>query len=51
VSGVIDFLTDVGWIKQDKSGLYQVARNGRTNTIKRERQIIRFGLPSNQGFY
>jgi hypothetical protein len=28
ILGVVDFLTDIGWIKQDKNGIYKMTRNG-----------------------
>lgn len=45
ISDVVDFLKDIGWIKQNQDGSYQVTRKGRTSTIKRERPTIYFRIP------
>ena len=47
ISGVVDFLEDIGWIIQDRNGSYHVTRKGQTSTIKRIRPTIYFRIPSN----
>jgi predicted transcriptional regulator len=34
ISGVVNFLKDVGWIKEDKDGSYEITRKGRANTVE-----------------
>ncbi len=45
ILGVVDFLTDIEWIKQDKNGIYKMTRKGQTNTIRRKRQTLNFKIP------
>jgi predicted transcriptional regulator len=47
ISDVVDFLKDVGWIKQNLDGSYQVTKKGQTGTIKRERPTIYFRITPN----
>jgi hypothetical protein len=49
ISGVVDFLKDIGWVIQDRNGLYQVTRKGQTSTIIRVRPTIDFSVPHNRG--
>ena len=32
--GVVNFLLDVGWVKQDSNGVYKITRSGKTSTIE-----------------
>ena len=34
ISGVVNFLKDIGWIKEDKDGSYEITRKGRVNTVE-----------------
>ena len=43
---IIDFLDEIGWIKQDLSGTYRITRKGKSNIIVRHRQEINFDLRS-----
>jgi hypothetical protein len=40
--GVVDFLTDIGWIEQDSGGIYKITRKGEKNTITRQRPSVSF---------
>lgn len=43
---IIDFLDEIGWLKQDRTGTYRITRNGKSNIIVRHRQEINFDLRS-----
>jgi hypothetical protein len=45
ISGIIGFLIDIHWLKQDENGVYRKTRKGKTYTIKRERPILSFNIP------
>jgi predicted transcriptional regulator len=32
--GIINFLLDVGWVKQDSNGAYLITSKGKTSTIE-----------------
>jgi hypothetical protein len=32
--GIINFLLDVGWVKQDSKGAYIITSNGKTSTME-----------------
>ena len=41
ISSIVDFLKDIGWIKQDRiSGLYQITEIGRMKANASERVIV-----------
>ncbi|MGE5660838.1 MAG: hypothetical protein ACM3X1_01180 [Ignavibacteriales bacterium] len=41
ISSIVDFLKDIGWIKQDRiSGLYQITEIGRMKAIASKRVIV-----------
>ena len=42
ILGVIDFLNEVGWIKQDSVGVYRLTKKGKNNTITRHKQTVNF---------
>jgi predicted transcriptional regulator len=44
ISGIIDFLRDVGWVKQDENGSYKITSKGRTSTIEREKILPDFNV-------
>jgi hypothetical protein len=46
ISGVISFLKDIRWIREDLNGSYQVTRKGQANTIVRKRPTIYFRTQS-----
>lgn len=41
---MIDFLNEIGWIKQDSSGAYRITKKGESNTITRNKQTINFHM-------
>jgi hypothetical protein len=44
IIGVIHFLDDIGWIRQDSTGNYRMTRKGKTNTIIRHRQMVNWRI-------
>ncbi len=41
INGIVDFLKDIGWIKQDRiSGLYQITEIGRMKANASKRVIV-----------
>ena len=42
ILGLIDFLNEIGWIKQDLSGTDTITRKGKYNTITRHKQTVNF---------
>jgi predicted transcriptional regulator len=42
ILGVVDFLINIGWIKQTESGVYKITKKGQTNIIEREKVIPNF---------
>jgi hypothetical protein len=34
ISGIVDFVIAIGWMRQNKNGDYKMTRKGRTNTIE-----------------
>ena len=38
ILGVVDFLKDIGWVKQDPSGTYRITKKGKGNIITRRRR-------------
>jgi hypothetical protein len=44
IFGVVDFLNDIGWIKQDSSGTYRITTKGKTNTITRHKLTVILGM-------
>ena len=43
IFGVVDFLHDIGWIKQDSNGTYRITKKGKTNTITRHIPTVILG--------
>ena len=44
ISGIIDFLNEIGWIRLDSSGTYRITTKGKTNTIIRYKEKINLGM-------
>lgn len=42
ISGVVDFLKDIGWIKQDMKGAYRITTKGKNSMITRQRPLVSF---------
>lgn len=42
ISGVVDFLKDIDWIKQDMKGAYRITTKGKNSMITRQRQLVSF---------
>jgi predicted transcriptional regulator len=42
ILGVVDFLINIGWIKQTESGVYKITKKGQTNIIEREKVMPNF---------
>jgi len=42
ISEVVDFLKDIGWIKQDMNGAYRITTKGKNSMITRQRQLVSF---------
>ncbi len=42
ILGVINFLNEVGWIKQVSVGVYRMTNKGKNNTITHHKQTVNF---------
>ena len=42
ISGVVDFLKDIGWIKEDMNGVYRITAKGKNSMITRQRPLVSF---------
>jgi predicted transcriptional regulator len=42
ILGVVDFLINIGWIKQTENGVYKITKKGQTNIIERVKVIPNF---------
>jgi predicted transcriptional regulator len=42
ISEVVDFLNDIGWIKQDMNGAYRITTKGKNSMITRQRPLVSF---------
>ncbi|MGH9912462.1 MAG: hypothetical protein ACRD4W_08475 [Nitrososphaeraceae archaeon] len=42
ISEVVDFLKDIGWIKQDMNGAYRITTKGKNSMITRQRPLVSF---------
>lgn len=42
ISGVVDFLKDIGWIKQDMNDVYRITAKGKNSMITRQRPLVSF---------
>lgn len=46
ITGVIDFLINIRWVKQDAEGNYTTTRKGQTFTTRREKLKPNFKVPA-----
>ena len=42
ISGVVDFLDDIDWIRQDMNGVYRITTRGKNGMITRQRPLVSF---------
>ena len=40
ISGVVDFLKGIGWVKQNENGTYNITKKGKKNVITRHRPLV-----------
>jgi predicted transcriptional regulator len=40
ISGVVDFLDDIDWIRQDMNGVYRITTKGKDSVITRQRPLV-----------
>ncbi|MGH9986320.1 MAG: hypothetical protein ACRD8W_20450 [Nitrososphaeraceae archaeon] len=45
ISGVVDFLIDIKWLRQDENGQYNITGSGKTYTINRRMTVPNFRTP------
>jgi predicted transcriptional regulator len=41
ISGVVDFLKEIGWVKQNKKGTYNITKKGKENIITHQKQLVK----------